>query len=356
MSAWRALLQAEAKVFLRDKASLIFTLLFPLLFIIIFGSLMTDFGGSDDTSVGLVSLAGSDPAPVIETLESLGAGQNTMVKDQLALETAIENRQVDLGILWDSSRLTFLYNAHRTQENFAFEALARGVASRIDLTSQGVEPSLAVTSHVVGGRPDAGWFALVVPGILAFSILSAGLFAIAGHLTSMKERRLLARYLVTPMRPTALLGAIATVRLVVVFVSTLITLGVAMGMFRIDYTIDWPRYVLFVIASTFGTMGLGTGIALVVRRASSASNLVSGLSISMMFVSGIYFPIEIMPSFLRAISMATPLRHMADALRFLCGVMDMPDLRFWAITAAFLAVGLISLPLLGRYVVRADRR
>ena len=356
MKAWRTLIQTEAKIFLRDKASLIFTLLFPLLFIIIFGSLMTDFGGSDDTIVGIVSLAGADPTPVVETLKSLGAGQNTTYQDRLALETAIENRQVDLGILWDGRGLAFLYNAHRTQENFAFEALARGVASRIDLTLQGVEPSLAVSSHVAGGQPDAGWFALVVPGILAFSILSAGLLAIAGHLTSMKQRRLLARYLVTPMRPTALLGAIAIVRLAVVFVSTLITLGVAMGMFKLNYTIDWPRYILFVVASTFGTMGLGTGIALVVRRASSASNLVSGLSISMMFVSGIYFPIEIMPAFLRAISMATPLRHMADALRFLCGVMDMPESRFWAITAAFVAVGLISLPLLGRYVVRADRR
>ena len=356
MNAWRTLLQTEAEIFLRDKASLIFTLLFPLLFIIIFGSMMTDFGDSDGTSVGIVSLAGADAAPVVEVLESLGAGRRTAYDDRTALETAIEKRQVDLGILWDGSELTFLYNAHRAQENYAFEALARGVASRIDLTLQGVEPSLTVSSQVAGGRPDAPWFALVVPGMLAFSILSAGLFAIAGHLTSMKERRLLARYLVTPMRPTALLGAIATVRLVVVFVSTLITLGVAIGMFGLDYTIDWPRYVLFVAASTFGTMGLGTGIALVVRRASSASNLVSGLSISMMFVSGIYFPIEIMPGFLRAISIVTPLRHMADALRYLCGVMELPESRFWAITAAFIAVGLISLPLLGRYVVRADRR
>ena len=113
-------------------------------------------------------------------------------------------------------------------------------------------------------------------------------------------------------------------------------------MFDLAYQIDWLRYVLFVIAATLGSMGLGTAIALVVRQASSASNLSSALSLSMMFVSGIYFPIEIMPPFLRAISLVTPLRHMADALRYIFGVMDMPDGRFWAITAAFLVIGIGS--------------
>jgi ABC-2 type transport system permease protein len=76
----------------------------------------------------------------------------------------------------------------------------------------------------------------------------------------------------------------------------------------------------------------------------------------MMFVSGIYFPIEIMPSFLRGVSAAMPLRYMADAMRYVTGVMDMSDARFWMICASLLIVGAGLLPLLARYIVRADRR
>ena len=75
----------------------------------------------------------------------------------------------------------------------------------------------------------------------------------------MKERRLLSRYLVTPMRPTTLLAAIAVVRFAVVFVSSLLTLAVAMLLFGIQYQIDPFRYVVFVVASTLGTIGARHG-------------------------------------------------------------------------------------------------
>jgi len=70
----------------------------------------------------------------------------------------------------------------------------------------------------VGKAAATNWFNRVVPGILAFSILSAGLFAVSGHLTAMKERKLLDRLVVTPMHPVALLAAIACVRLAIVYI------------------------------------------------------------------------------------------------------------------------------------------
>jgi hypothetical protein len=54
--------------------------------------------------------------------------------------------------------------------------------------------------------------------------------------------------------------------------------------------------------------------------------------------------------------MVMPLRHMADAMRYTTGVMDMSALRFWVICGALLAGGLVLLPILARYVVRAERR
>jgi len=74
-----------------------------------------------------------------------------------------------------------------------------------------------------------------------------------------------------------------------------------------------------------------------------------------MFLAGVYFPVEIMPSYLRALSKALPLTYMANAMRFVTGVSDMSLARFWAITIGFFACGLILFPFLARYVVRADR-
>jgi ABC-2 type transport system permease protein len=356
MKAFRALLRAEASVFSRDIASVTFTFLFPLLFIVLFGLLMSGMGGASEAKLGLVIEGVARAGQLDAVVADVGLASVRRLGTTDELRGAIVERDIDFGAVWDGTTLTFVYDVRRTQENFTFEELARGIAARFDLANQGLEPVIQVSAVVEGGEASADWFALVVPGILAFSILSAGLFAVSGHITGMKQRRLLERLVVTPLRPVALVGAVVVVRLAIVFVSTLATLAVAVGLFRVSFHIDWLRYVVFLIAATVGTMGLGTLIALVVRQPSSASSLANVLSMMMMFVAGIYFPIEIMPSFLRALSMAMPLRHMADAMRYTTGVMDMSELRFWVICGTLLIGGIALLPILSRYVVRVERR
>ncbi|MEW5826550.1 MAG: ABC transporter permease [Candidatus Bipolaricaulota bacterium] len=355
MTAFRALLRAEAAVLRRDRASLVFTFLFPLLFILIFGAMMSSVGSTESTRLGVVVLDGADR----DVLDRVFAGSVAEIRhlaSRAELEAAIDRRDVDFGAIWDGVTLGFAFDVRRTQDNFVFDELADGLAAQMDLALQGRSPLLASTVRIAGGEPDASWLTLVVPGILAFSVLSAGLFAIAGHLTSMKQRRLLDRFVVTPMRPTTLLAAIVVVRLVVVAVSTLMTLAVATTLFRIRYDVSWVRYVAFLISATLGTMGMGAVFTLLVRQPSSAGNLANIVSILMMFTSGIYFPVEIMPPFLRGLSRAMPLTYMADAMRYATGVMDMQDSDFWLICGAFLLLGLALLPGLARYIVRPLRR
>jgi len=356
MSAFGALLRAEGLVFLRDKASLTFTFLFPLLFVVIFGYLMGGVGTASGAKLGLAVSPGVDGTRLEAAIAELGIAALSQFESTATLQEAVADRDVDFGAAWDGTTLSFVYDVRRTQENFTFEELGRGIAARFDLANQGRRPLLDVVPEIDGGEPTADWFALVVPGVLAFSILSAGLFAVAGHITSMKQRRLLERLVVTPMRPVALLAAVVTVRLAVVFASTLVTLATAVALFRVPFHIDWFGYSVFLIAATVGTMGLGTLLTLAVRQPSSASSLANILSMLMMFLAGIYFPIEIMPAFLRSLSQVLPLRHMADVMRYVTGVMDMSAARFWVICGVLLAGGIVLLPALSRYVVRAERR
>ena len=171
----------------------------------------------------------------------------------------------------------------------------------------------------------------------------------------MKERRILDRLIVTPMPPVALLAAIAFVRTVIVYLSTLITLGASVLIFHLAFEIDWPSYTLFVVSATLGSMGLGAVIALLVRRPASAGNLANVLAMVMLFLSGIYFPVELMPSFLRTLSKGLPLTHMAVAMRYVTGVTEMSPARFWATCLSLLGIAAVLFPLLARYIVRPER-
>jgi len=356
MTAFRALLVSEFKIFSRDRMAMFFTLLFPLIYILIFGFLMGDIGNTDQARLGIVFASPGDEQLLRQTIEDAGSMALSFFVTQEELEGAIAARTIDFGMFWDGSMLTFFYDANRIQENFAFERVSRGIATEFDLRRQGVMRVLLIEEVHVGAIQSIGWYNLVLPGILAFSILSAGLFAVSGHLTQMKERNILDRLIVTPMPPTALLSAIVLIRLVIVFISTLITLSVGIVVFGLQFEIDWFRYVVFVICATLGTMGMGTIIALLVRRPSSASSLANVLAMVMMFFAGIYFPVEFMPAFLRAVSKALPLTHMANAMRYVTGVIEMSELEFWAITLALLGVAIVLFPILARYVVKPLRR
>lgn len=356
MRAFQALLHTEYTVFLRDKASLTFTFLFPVIFILIFGFLMRGMGDVEDARLGLFVPAGVESKILERTVSSAGSMSVTLYDDQSSLQAALEKRAIDFGLIWDGTKLLFLYDSSRVQENYAFVEVATGITADFNLAHQGLSPVLSVEKIHVGREAATDWFNLVVPGILAFSILSAGLFAVSGHITAMKERKLLDRMIVTPMQPIALLAAIICVRLAVVYISTLISLFIAMTVLKLTFAVDWFRYTVFVATSTLGMMGFGTLIALLVRKPSSASNIAHILSIVMMFLAGIYFPIEIMPSYLRTLSKALPLTYMAEALRYATGVIDMTETRFWGITVAMFALAAILLPLLSRYVVSPDRR
>ncbi len=356
MTAFRALLASEARILLRDRMALFFTLIFPLIFILIFGFLMGDIGDVSQSTMGVFVAAGADRDLLDRTLSTAGSTAIERFESLDAMQEAVTDRRIDFALSWDGSALRYFYDANRVQENYAFQQVAAGLATDFDLRRQGATPAISVEPTDVGEIATTGWFNLVLPGILAFSVLSSGLFAVSGHLTAMKERKILDRLIVTPMAPVALLAAIAVVRLVVVYVSTLITLLVGVLVFGLRYDVSWLRFAVFVACATVGTMGIGTIIALLVRRPSSASNIANALAMVMMFLAGIYFPVEFMPRFLRAISEGLPLTHMANAMRYVTGVMDMADTEFWAITFSLLGIAVVLFPVLARYVVRPLRR
>lgn len=356
MTGFRELLRTQTLVFLRNKIALFFTILFPLVFILIFGFVWGGNDGRHTTRLGLVVLPGTEAEVLEQLLTDQGALAVRRYPDRAAMETDLAKRKLDLGLVWDGKVLLFLRDPTRVEQGYALDQLARGLAAAFNLRRQGLSAVVGVERVEAGRSVATGWFNMVVPGVMAFSILSAGLFAVSGRITQMKQRKLLDRLLVTPMSPAALLAAIVVVRLVVAYVSALITLGVAMALFKVVFQMNWLLCTLFVAASTLGSMALGTVIALIMRRPESASAVASIVAMLMMFLSGVYWPVEIMPAFLRTLSKALPLTYMVEAMRFVTGVADMSVMKFAATTFVLFLLAVVLFPVLSWYVVTPSRR
>ncbi|MGC9529970.1 MAG: ABC transporter permease [Candidatus Bipolaricaulaceae bacterium] len=355
MTAFRALVRTQVLVFLRDKLYLFFLLFFPLVFVLIFGFVWGGIGGAQTARLGLVVSPGAEAEVLEEVLAGQGSLQIRRYQDRKGLEEDLARDEVDFGLVWDGRALLFLYDPTRVQENPMFQEVARGISTEFDLRRQGLSPVAGVDQVNLGRAASARWFNMLVPGIMAFSVLTSGLFAVAGRLAYMKERKLLDRLLATPMSPGALLFAIACVWVVMGYLSALLTLMMAVTVFRADLQVNWPMYSAFVVAGALGSMGLGTVIALVVRRPGSAITVANILAQAMLFLSGVYFPTEFMPPALRAVSHGLPLTYMVEGMRYVTGVADMAPAKFLATTGGLALLGLVLLPALARYAVRPHR-
>ncbi|MCK4683105.1 hypothetical protein KAT59_08785, partial [Candidatus Bipolaricaulota bacterium] len=101
MRAFTALLHAEFVTFLRDKATLTFTFLFPVIFILIFGFLMRGTGTVEHARLGLFVPIDVTSEILEEVIARSGAVEITRYDSESALESSLTGRTIDFGLIWD---------------------------------------------------------------------------------------------------------------------------------------------------------------------------------------------------------------------------------------------------------------
>jgi ABC-2 type transport system permease protein len=158
-------------------------------------------------------------------------------------------------------------------------------------------------------------FDAYVPILIAYSLATLALTALPMVLASYREKGVLRRLRTTPAGPARLLGAQLIAYLAVAAVMVALILAVA----RAGYGVFLPRqaagFVLAALLATAGLMSVGLLIAAVAPSSQAAQGIGTVLFFPLMFFAGLFFPIPVMPLFLRHLSHATPLGAAVQALQ-----------------------------------------
>jgi ABC-2 type transport system permease protein len=154
-----------------------------------------------------------------------------------------------------------------------------------------------------------------VPILIAYSLAMLALTSLPMVLAGYRERGVLRRLQTTPAGPVRVLAAqlIAYTAVIAVMVLLILTLA------RVGYGVVFPRQVAgFIVAAALaavGVLAIGLLIAAASPSAQTAQSIGMILLFPMMFFAGLFFPIPVMPSFLRHLSHATPLGAAVQALQ-----------------------------------------
>lgn len=328
MKKFLAILHARNMEFIRDKSSLGWNILFPLLLVIGFALIFT----GEPKALYKVGVLG-DPS----TLTSRDVAFYRMLYVQFIpmkdLDKAIdkvEHFQLDLLVDVRTGRNYWINK--NAPNGYVLERMLWG------------EGGKAYRKNVVEGR-EIRYVDWVVPGILAMNMMFSCLFGVGYVIVRYRKNGFLKRLKATPLSSFQFLLAQMTSRLLLILT---ITVAVYAGCnYFIHFQMRGSYMVLFLI-SLAGAVCLITLGLLVSARLSSeelAGGLLNLLTWPMMLLSGVWFSLEGTNPIVIKIAQFLPLTHLVDGARAVmtegAGLMDIaPHVAILALmTAVFLAIG-----------------
>ena len=322
MRAFNKLLIASFKQFFRDRTALFFTFAFPIIFMLIFGLV---YGGTGNISYN-IGVVNQDSSPTGKaTVNAFKSVSIFKVKEgslddilaqmrggKLKAVVQIPSTLTDNILAGQATELTVYYDPADSSGQIILQAV-RQVTGGLNL-SLTQRPDLLVVKEQSVNAHELSGIDFLIPGILAMSILFLGLFG-ALPMVEWREKGVLKRLGATPLRRSTVIFSQVLYRVVLAFIQTLLIIILARLAFKVDMVGNWAVLFGLVILGTMAFVSIGYLVVSRARTTESAMPIIQLIQFPMLFLSGIFFPIEIMPAFMRPVVNAMPLTYLGDAFR-----------------------------------------
>ncbi len=319
-----AITRASFKAIFAQPVSIVFSLLFPIIFILIFGA----FGNNGIPTQKIAVRQGSDTVNAI--FDSLKA--NKYVKLSRYSDTAIMRDELAkgklTGILYiqpvsdttgSKQYLVHLQSSSASGNSlYLFLQSLRNLVNEIEL--QGVAPQskqFIIQPEIVEGQKYRQ-IDFVLPGQVGFSILFATLFGIAFTFYTLREQLVLKRFYASPVKRINILIGIGISRLFFQVVNVVVL--ILFGYFFLHFTLQhgFLTFVEMLVLSAillFLLMGVGLIFSSVAKSDAVIPLFINLFGFPQMLLSGTFFPITVFPKWLQDICYFLPLTQFNDAMR-----------------------------------------
>lgn len=338
MKAFRKLLRANLLTIRRDRSTLFFSFAFPIIFIVIFGVI---FGGNQSPTydIGLVeqahSRAGDAAVAAFNQAQAFKVHTGDFASQLDSLKNGDRSAVVVLGATAanGSVPVTVYSDPSQTATAQVLLPLVQQVVGTINGDLQPAAPALVFQSQSVGVK-NLRSIDYLVPGILAMALMQQGLFS-AVPLVTQRETKVLRRLSVTPLPRRTMVSAQVAQRLLIAAAQAIVLLGGGILLFHVTITGNLLVLAAYIVLGALLFVAMGFAVSGRARTAESVQPLIGVIQFPMLFLSGVFFPIELVPHAVRPIVDAMPLTYLGDALRQVA-VSGTPYTPLWVDTVVML--------------------
>ncbi len=315
------LTKASLKMFVRNSQAFFFTLVFPIILIGLLG--LIGFDRAPQFDVGLVvSNPNTETGQVVEQIKKFSTFKITEGNLETELDALREgDRAVVLEIPSDLLSSTFAPRTITVHINESQQSQAQTTISVINqmidrtiLARAGVPHIITVQQNVVDSR-NLKYIDFLLPGIVAMSIMQMSVFSVAFVFVQLKEKGILKRLMATPLKPSQFLTANILTRLIVSVVQAVILITVGVLFLKAQLIGSYLLVLLIIILGVLMFLGLGFIISAMAKTFESVPVFANLIVFPMMFLGGVFFPIDNMPNWLQHIAKVLPLTPFSHSLR-----------------------------------------
>ena len=342
------------KSFYRAKSTIFFTIAFPIILVLVFGFLFMNQENMSfdvcvqdldqtDSSAQLIKALQLDGKFRVITIDPAINARRYTKENKLNLLLMIPRgyersflRRMALHDPNASVTLTYLYDPSSSTVSMKTQIL-NSVFARINQKMSGTPPFIrpAETSMLAKKYRFIEFF---VPGVIAMSVMTLSLFGTVNLNTELRQKGVIRKLCTTPITRTDWILSNILYQFMVAAMSTGAMLIVSYAVFRVSLRINgWLP--VFIALDVFTFVGIGMILTRFAKEAESAAAAANAISFPMMFLSGSFFPLEMMPSFMQTVARILPLYYVNEGLRAAMVFGDhLTALRYSAIIGAFAAV------------------
>lgn len=351
----------------RAYSAMFFTLAFPVILVLVFGAIFTrpekmnfdltvqDLDGSP-LSQRLVDALAADgvfrttPAP--PDVDAVQYARDNKLNLALVIPRGYGNmhsRRLATGDPDASVALSYIYDPSSTSVTTKLQLLESFVAATNQRMS-GTPPFLTMTKQSILNK-QYRFIEFFVPGIIAMAVMTSCLSGALNMNAELRQKGILRKLATTPITPSDWLLSNILYQLALAGISTALILLVSFAVFDVRLRIDgWLP--LFIVLEVFAFVGIGMMLTPIAREAESATAAANAVLFPMMFLSGTFFPVEMMPGFLQMFAKVIPLYYINEGLRASMIFIDHMDA---ARHAAIVAGVAVTVFVIGARVTRWER-
>jgi ABC-type multidrug transport system permease subunit len=300
----RELLAARLLEFIREPAAVFWVYGFPLLLAIGLGIAFRN------RPVDLIYVDVQENSAAAAVVRSLKQSPSLVVETHTAVQC---HDRLRLGktslVVIPGDGCTFVIDPSRPES-----VLARQRVDDILQRAAGRKDPVETSDRYMT-EPGARYIDFLVPGLLGMNLLGSGMWGVGFVIVDMRVRKLLKRFVATPMSRTDFLWSLIGGRLAFMVPEVVIILGAGALLFKVAVRGN-PLSILFLsLLGAVSFAGLGLLVASRAQRIETVSGLMNLIMLPMWMLSGIFFSPDRFPALLQPLVQALPLTQLNYALR-----------------------------------------